>query len=205
MWEGAPDAECVCVSVCLCVCVSVCLCVCVGVCAYLSIYLPIGRLTLSVRPAAWPSASEAAAAAPDGSNECGAVVYCSSSGGGAAAAAGDGEVGAATGGAESAGVAGLEDRCNPQQPPTPTQPGAGGGCFGVGGVAAGGAAGAAGESGGSREMRQLWVVTMRKRATQLDLSRQLLEALPTSMIHLGALRRLVLDDNLLQVCQTRLI
>jgi internalin A len=54
------------------------------------------------------------------------------------------------------------------------------------------------ESQGAKEMRQLWVVTMQKRAAQLDLSGQLMESLPQSVSHLRALRRLVLDDNLLR-------
>jgi hypothetical protein len=54
-----------------------------------------------------------------------------------------------------------------------------------------------------KEVRQVWVVTMHRQATHLDLSAQMLETLPSSISHLRALRKLTLDDNMLRSVTAR--
>ena len=49
-----------------------------------------------------------------------------------------------------------------------------------------------------KEVKQVWVVTLHEHAVHLDLSGQMLETLPQSICRLRNLRRLTLDDNMLQ-------
>ena len=142
------------------------------------------------QPTGWQRAGDAAAAAPDASKECGAVLYCCSAAAPQPSATVEARV--TIGGQDAAEKPGPDFRNNPTHALVKKATGVAT-TRTASAVAVGGD-----ESQGAVEMRQLWVVTMQRRAAQLDLSGQMMESLPQSVFHLRALRRLVLDDNFLR-------
>ena len=154
------------------------------------------------RMRAWRRAGEAAAAAPPGAEACGALLYPVAS--------------------DFSPKENWQSRQSGQcaENPCPVADSASGGTAYVASLAALAATPAAvaaeksgGTSGGGgvvalsvanlKEVRQVWVVTMHRQATHLDLSAQMLETLPSSICHLRALRKLTLDDNMLRSVTAR--
>ena len=148
----------------------------------------------------WRRASEAAAAAPPGAEACGALLY---------PAAGDfwpedsrqsrqcAENPCSAAAAESGSACAVHVVNSATLAAAPSASTA---------EKSSGARGGGGEQPGVavvKEVRQVWVITMHRQATHLDLTRQMLETLPSSICHLTALRKLTLDDNLLRSVSAR--
>ena len=151
----------------------------------------------------WCRAGEAAAAAPPGAEACGALLYPAASDFTQKENGQSRQSGQCAENPCSVAAADSASGCTAYvaSPAVAATPGAS--AAEKSGGASGGGRVVAPSVAHLKEVRQVWVVTMHRQATHLDLSAQMLETLPSSISHLRALRKLTLDDNMLRSVTAR--